>query len=113
MDIYRFDKITVKGHGLGRKLFEFTNNELNVCIPDNIGMVLEVPKENVSDPDELLIRKRTIQFYSRLGVKVLKGVLYISIQIHLLTNPVAELNPILRYVPHAPAAAFGIGSRRR
>jgi Acetyltransferase (GNAT) domain len=63
--------------GIGRKLFEFTNNEFNRCIPDNIGMFLEVPKENVFDPDELLKRKRRIQFYSSLGVKVLKSVNYL------------------------------------
>ena len=63
--------------GIGRKLFEFTNNELNRFIPDNIGMLLEVPKENVSDPDEWLRRKRRIQFYSTLGVKVLKSVNYL------------------------------------
>jgi hypothetical protein len=40
-------------------------------------MLLEVPKENVFDPDELLIRKRRLQFYFRLGVKVLKGVNYL------------------------------------
>jgi GNAT superfamily N-acetyltransferase len=63
--------------GIGRKLFEFTNNEHNRYIPDNIGMLLEVPKENVSDPDEWLRRKRRIQFYSTLGVKVLKSVNYL------------------------------------
>jgi len=63
--------------GIGRKLFEFTNNELNRFIPDNIGMLLEVPKENVSDPDDWLRRKRRIQFYSTLGVKVLKSVNYL------------------------------------
>lgn len=63
--------------GIGRKLFEFTNNELNRFIPDNIGILLEVPKENVSDPDEWLRRKRRIQFYSTLGVKVLKSVNYL------------------------------------
>jgi hypothetical protein len=40
-------------------------------------MLLEVPKENVSNSDEWLRRKRRIQFYSRLGVKVLKGVNYL------------------------------------
>jgi ribosomal protein S18 acetylase RimI-like enzyme len=63
--------------GIGRELFEFTNNELNRFIPDNIGLLLEVPKENVSDPDEWLRRTRRIQFYSRLGVKVLKSVNYL------------------------------------
>jgi GNAT superfamily N-acetyltransferase len=63
--------------GIGKKLFEFTNNEFNRCIPDNIRMFLEVPKENVFDPDELLRRKRRIQFYSRLGVKLLRGVNYL------------------------------------
>jgi GNAT superfamily N-acetyltransferase len=63
--------------GVGGKLFEFTNNELNRLLPDNIGMLLEVPKENVSDLDEWLRRKRRIQFYSRLGVKVLKDVNYL------------------------------------
>jgi GNAT superfamily N-acetyltransferase len=64
-------------HGIGRKLFEFTSNEFNCIVPDNIGMLLEVPKENVTDPDELLIRKRRLQFYFRLEVKVLKGVNYL------------------------------------
>src|ERR671910_876632 len=63
--------------GVGGKLFEFTNNEFNHLLPNNIGMLLEVPKENVFDPDELLIRKRRLQFYFRLGVKVLKGVNYL------------------------------------
>ena len=63
--------------GVGGKLFEFTNNELNRLLPDNIGMLLEVPNENVSNSDEWLRRKRRIQFYSRLGVKVLKDVNYL------------------------------------
>jgi GNAT superfamily N-acetyltransferase len=63
--------------GVGGKLFEFTNNELNHLLPDSIGMLLEVPKENISDSDEWLRRKRRIQFYSRLGVKILKGVNYL------------------------------------
>jgi GNAT superfamily N-acetyltransferase len=63
--------------GIGKKLFEFTDNKFNHLIPDNIGMFLEVPKETVSDLDERLRRKRRIQFYSRLGVKVLKGVNYL------------------------------------
>ena len=63
--------------GIGGKLFEFTNNELNRLLPDNIGMLLEVPKENASDLDEWLRRKRRIQFYSRLGVKVLKDINYL------------------------------------
>src|ERR671919_990906 len=68
---------TFQRRGIGRKLFEFTNNEFNRIVPDNIGMLLEVPKENVFDPDELLIRKRRLLFYFRLGVKVLKGVNYL------------------------------------
>jgi hypothetical protein len=63
--------------GIGRKLFEFTNSEFNCCILDNMGILLEVPKENVSDPNERLKRKKRIQFYSNLGVKVLKGVNYL------------------------------------
>jgi GNAT superfamily N-acetyltransferase len=63
--------------GIGRSLFEFTNEELNRLIPENIGMLLEVPMENVFDSDEQLIRKKRIQFYSRLGVRVLKGVDYL------------------------------------
>jgi GNAT superfamily N-acetyltransferase len=63
--------------GIGGKLFEFTNNELNRLLPDNIGMLLEVPKENASDLDEWLRRKSRIQFYSRLGVKVLKDINYL------------------------------------
>lgn len=66
-----------QGHGIGRKLFEFTHDEFNRLIPDNIGMFLEVPKENVLDPDEKLRREKRIQFYSRLGVKVLDEVNYL------------------------------------
>jgi GNAT superfamily N-acetyltransferase len=64
-------------HGIGRKLFEFTDNEFNHLIPANIGMLLEVPKENVFNQDESLRRKRRIRFYSRLGVKALRGVNYL------------------------------------
>ena len=46
--------------GIGKKLFEFTDYEFNRCIPDNIGILLEVPKENVSDPNEWLKRKKRI-----------------------------------------------------
>jgi GNAT superfamily N-acetyltransferase len=63
--------------GIGRNLFEFINDEFNNLIPDNIGILLEVPKENVSHLDENLRRKKRIQFYSRLGVKVLNGVNYL------------------------------------
>ena len=68
---------TFQRRGVGGKLFEFTDNELNHLLLDNIGMLLEVPKENISDLDEWLRRKSRIQFYSRLGVKVLKGVNYL------------------------------------
>jgi hypothetical protein len=63
--------------GIGGKLFEFTDNEFNHLIPDNIGILLEVPKENVPDLDERVRRKRRIQFYSRLEVKLLRGVNYL------------------------------------
>jgi hypothetical protein len=63
--------------GIDKSLFEFTNRELNRLIPENMGMLLEVPMENVFDSDEQLIRRRRIKFYSRLGVKVLKGVNYL------------------------------------
>jgi GNAT superfamily N-acetyltransferase len=68
---------TFQRRGVGGKLFEFTDNELNHLLLDNIGMLLEVPKENISDLDEWLRRRSRIQFYSRLGVKVLKGVNYL------------------------------------
>jgi hypothetical protein len=48
--------------GIGRSLFEFSNKELNRLIPENTGMLLEVPMENVFDSDEQLIRRRRIQF---------------------------------------------------
>ncbi|MGB7664743.1 MAG: GNAT family N-acetyltransferase [Nitrososphaeraceae archaeon] len=89
-------------HGVGGKLFEFTNNELNRLLPDNIGMLLEVPKEDVSDPYERLRRERRIQFYSRLGVKVLKGVNYLlpvqvdgnAEEMHLMIKPSKNITRI-------------------
>jgi hypothetical protein len=40
-------------------------------------MLLEVSKVDVSDPYERLRRKQRIQFYSRLGVKILEDVNYL------------------------------------
>src|SRR5918996_4771015 len=37
---------TFQRRGVGGKLFKFTDNELNHLRLDNIGMLLEVPKEN-------------------------------------------------------------------
>jgi Acetyltransferase (GNAT) domain len=66
-----------QGRGIGRKLFEFTHDEFNRLIPDNIRMFLEVPKDNVADQDEKLRRKKRIRFYTKLGVKVLDEVNYL------------------------------------
>jgi hypothetical protein len=46
---------TFQRRGIGGKLFEFTNNELNHLLLDNIGMLVEVPKENASELISLIL----------------------------------------------------------
>jgi GNAT superfamily N-acetyltransferase len=46
---------TFQRRGVGGKLFEFTNNELNHLLLDNIGMLVEVPKENASELISLIL----------------------------------------------------------
>ena len=65
--------------GIGTEIFKFTLDEFMSYIPNGIGLLLEIQKENIPDLQETEIKKRVkrINFYKRLGVKNLEGVDYL------------------------------------
>lgn len=65
--------------GIGTEIFKFTLDEFKSYIPNGIGLLLEIQKENVPDLQAIEIEKRVkrINFYKRLGVKNLEGVNYL------------------------------------
>ncbi len=65
------------GQGMGKEIFNFTFRKFNSIIPNGIGLLMEIQKENISDKQELIIRKNRLRFYSNLGVKFLEGVNYL------------------------------------
>ncbi len=71
-----------RGQGLGKKIFNFTFKKLCSIIPNGIGLIMEIQKENVFDQQAMTIRKNRIRFYSTLGVKLLDKVNYLLPPIH-------------------------------
>jgi GNAT superfamily N-acetyltransferase len=71
-----------RGQGLGKKIFNFTFEKFVSIIPNGIGLLMEIQKENSIDKDEIAIRKNRIRFYSKLGVKLLDKVNYLLPAIH-------------------------------
>jgi GNAT superfamily N-acetyltransferase len=63
--------------GIGEKLFKFTLQKFNALVSNGIGLLIEIQKETVLDPEESVIRKKRISFYTSLGAKVLEGVNYL------------------------------------
>lgn len=62
---------------IGTRLFEFTVAKARSKISDSIGMLIEIQREDGTDPEERQTRTDRIRFYSRLGAKVLQGVHYL------------------------------------
>lgn len=63
--------------GIGRELFRFTLQDLSSLNPLVIGLIMEIQKEDVPDPEDSRMRKDRIRFYSQLGAKVLDGINYL------------------------------------
>jgi GNAT superfamily N-acetyltransferase len=65
--------------GIGTEIFKFTLDEFKSHIPNGIGLLLEIQKENIPDLEETERKKRVkrINFYKQLGVKNLEGVNYL------------------------------------
>ncbi|MGN6624213.1 MAG: GNAT family N-acetyltransferase [Candidatus Nitrosocosmicus sp.] len=71
-----------RSQGLGKKTFKFTYEKLVTIIPNGIGLVMEVQKENDLDKEGKDARKNRIKFYNSLEVKLLHKVNYFLPQIH-------------------------------
>ncbi|HEX5519940.1 MAG TPA: GNAT family N-acetyltransferase [Candidatus Nitrosocosmicus sp.] len=71
-----------RSQGLGKKTFKFTYEKLVTIIPNGIGLVMEVQKENDLDKEGKDARKNRIKFYNSLEVKLLDKVNYFLPQIH-------------------------------
>lgn len=71
-----------RGQGVGQKIFNFTFKKLSSIIPNGIGLLIEIQKENILDQQEMTIRKNRIRFYRTLGVKLLDKVNYLLPPIH-------------------------------
>jgi len=88
--------------GIGKALFEFTIQKCSYYLSDIIGILLEIQKKNGLDLNENNIRKRRINFYTRLGVKVLEGVNYLLPsqngdnleEMHLMMRALAKVNSL-------------------
>ena len=63
--------------GIGNELFNFTLERFSSNISNGIGLLMEVQKENVPDLRESITRKNRIEFYLRVGAKILDGVDYL------------------------------------
>jgi len=62
--------------GVGACLFKHTLKELYRLLPDPLGLLFEVQKEDASDPKEQKTRLDRIRFYTKLGARLLEGVHY-------------------------------------
>ena len=63
--------------GIGTELFRYTLNKFRSQMPDSVGLLLEIQREEKHDPRERQIREDRIRFYTKLGAKVLAGVHYL------------------------------------
>jgi len=97
--------------GIGRDLFRYTLQWCTSQVYNLIGVLIEIQKENVPDSHEIFIRKNRINFYARLGAKVLDGVKYLlpsqdngePEEMYLMLAPLAELHSmpkcsVIKYV---------------
>lgn len=63
--------------GVGTDLFKYTFDKFLSQLPNSLGLLLEIQREDVPDLKERKIRSDRIRFYAKLGVKVLDGVHYL------------------------------------
>ncbi|MFZ0896982.1 MAG: GNAT family N-acetyltransferase [Candidatus Nitrosopolaris sp.] len=87
--------------GIGEELFKFTLEKFGSLVSNGIGLLIEIQRENVLDPEESVVRKNRISFYTLLGAKVLKGVNYLlppmrnggeAEEMYLMIRPLGEVH---------------------
>lgn len=66
-----------RGKGVGKDLFNFTLGKFGFLVFNGIGLMMEIQKEKGMFPQESVIRKKRISFYTQLGSKMLVGVNYL------------------------------------
>jgi GNAT superfamily N-acetyltransferase len=87
--------------GIGNELFNFTLERFSSNISNNgIGLLMEIQRENVPDLRESITRKNRIEFYLRVGAKILDGVNYLlpplqhgfeAEEMYLMIRPLVEI----------------------
>lgn len=90
--------------GIGTKLFSFTFKIFSSKIPDGIGLLMEIQKDNVQKISENEVRKRRIKFYKNLGCKCLNGINYLlpsqigghPEEMYLMIKPIKNINSLSR-----------------
>jgi GNAT superfamily N-acetyltransferase len=98
--------------GIGEELFKFTLEKCGSLVSNGIGLLIEIQRENVLDPEESVVRKDRISFYTLLGAKVLEGVNYLlppmrnggeAEEMYLMIRPLGEVHhlskaSVVRYI---------------
>jgi GNAT superfamily N-acetyltransferase len=98
--------------GIGEELFNFTLEEFDSLVFNGIGLLMEIQREHVLDPEESVIRKNRISFYTLLGAKILEGVNYLlppmrngveAEEMYLMIRPLGEVHhlskaSVVRYI---------------
>lgn len=93
-----------QGKGIGTGIFNFSFHVLGSKIPDGIGLLMEIQKDNVQNSNENEIRKRRIKFYKKLGCKFLNGINYLlpsqigrnPEEMYLMIKPITNINSLSR-----------------
>jgi ribosomal protein S18 acetylase RimI-like enzyme len=57
--------------GIGKALFDYTFDRVCNEMPEAVGLIVEVQKENKSSLEENIISKHRINFYGRLGTRII------------------------------------------
>jgi GNAT superfamily N-acetyltransferase len=100
--------------GFGKKIFDDTFKKFESDMPNGIGLLMEIQREDMPDlqEQESVIRKDRIRFYMRMGAKILDGVNYIlppiqpgfkAEEMYLMIKPVADIHylpkeSVIRYI---------------
>jgi hypothetical protein len=71
-----------RDRGMGSMLFKYTLNAAKWLVTNSIGVILEVEREKITEPDKNGFRRRRVKFYRRHGAKVLHNVNYMLPDLH-------------------------------
>ncbi len=94
--------------GIGTKMFRYVLDELRRRLDNPVGLLLEIQKEDVDDPEERIKREDRIRFYARHGAKILSNVNYLmppqhgdnTQEMHLMIVPLARIDSLPKESVH-------------